>query len=73
MMLKIKTAWTRNLTNGKKDTMEVEQHFMDVPHYREYQTIMKRRQYQSETLEVTNAITGEKAEVKGETIIFNKN
>lgn len=67
-MLRIKTKWT--LKRNPKDVQTTSQTFLDVKHYRDYQTIMQKRGYQGDLVEVIDLDNKEKAQVDGDKIIF---
>jgi hypothetical protein len=72
-MLKIKTEWSRKVTATKNEIFPTDQHFLDVPHYREYQKTMKRRGWDGKLISVTDTVTGKDAEVQDDKIIFHQN
>jgi hypothetical protein len=78
-MLKIVTKWSRTIADpvirkpGVKitDSQTSTQHFVHVPHYREYQALMKKRGWTGETLSVTDTVTGKTGHIgENDKIVF---
>lgn len=68
-MYKITTNWKR--TQRPSDEQVTPQHFIDIPHYREYEATMLKRGYQGELVEVLDLDTNELAQIlEGNKIIF---